>query len=85
MISRLLGKAIEKTKKDEMTFLNYSTHPHLLKEEIESSGKSIFLQQLYQQLWKDYQHGGAIPLWISLPELIPLQKGSRRSIKKIRI
>src|SRR5689334_1250885 len=33
------------------------------------SGKSFFSQQLHQQLWKAYQSGDPIPLWIPLPEL----------------
>lgn len=33
------------------------------------SGKSMFAQQLYQQLWRDYETVGSIPLWILLSEL----------------
>jgi hypothetical protein len=33
------------------------------------SGKSVFCQDLIRQLWKNYQKGDAIPVWISLPEL----------------
>ena len=33
------------------------------------SGKSVFAQQLHQQLWKGYKAGYPIPLWIPLPEL----------------
>ena len=34
------------------------------------SGKSIFAQQLYQQLWQARKEGDPIPLWIPLPELL---------------
>src|SRR3990167_4231812 len=33
------------------------------------SGKSVFSQQLHQQLWRAYKTGDPIPLWIPLPEL----------------
>ncbi len=34
------------------------------------SGKSVFAQQVFQQLWKTRKENDPIPLWIPLPELL---------------
>ncbi len=47
------------------------------------SGKSVFSQQLYQQLWKHYKSGDPIPLWIPLPELDnPFESAAEEVLKK---
>ncbi len=47
------------------------------------SGKSMFSQQLYQQLWKRYKSGDPIPLWIPLPELEnPFESAVEEVLKK---
>ncbi len=47
------------------------------------SGKSMFAQQLFQQLWKMRKEGDPIPLWIPLPELLsPFESAVEEVLKK---
>ncbi len=46
------------------------------------SGKSVFAQQVFQQLWKMRQANDPIPLWISLPELLNPFEGAVEEILK---
>ncbi len=47
------------------------------------SGKSIFVQQLFNQLWQHRKSGDPIPLWIPLPELeYPFESAVEEVLKK---
>src|SRR3990167_3890347 len=47
------------------------------------SGKSVFSQQLHQQLWRAYKAGDPMPLWIPLPELEnPFESAVEEVLKK---
>ncbi len=46
------------------------------------SGKSMFTQQLHQQLWRAYKIGDPIPLWIPLPELLNPFEGAVEEVLK---
>src|SRR3990167_8452344 len=50
------------------------------------SGKSVFSQQLHQQLWEHYKARDPIPLWIPLPELDnPFESAVEEVLKKYGI
>lgn len=47
------------------------------------SGKSVFVRQLFRQLWKEFKTGNSIPLWISLPELdSPFERAVEEVLEK---